>query len=265
MEFELVPVRGQKFDVGRTINPFVCDCFPCTFLNCPKKNYAVQMRRKIPSFEEFWESWKEAIIAINPITQIDYNFPRMHHLHLTYSLINEMMECISFPKGTYWAHGDLAYAFMLKDYPIEQQEYNTIRLVRFNRNGREVDVGIVNVWRGVFEDVDLSKNQRNLAEKISLFIRKIRTALFAHYGEEYKDHLKGWLSPEGRHYICRSVEHEELARRLGYSEMGLEDEGWLKLPSEDVSLGWFGRHHPTAEQRNFLSMHGYDVESYIVL
>ena len=41
MKLKFVPVKNQKFEWGRTINPFKCDCEECTFMNCPKSNYAV--------------------------------------------------------------------------------------------------------------------------------------------------------------------------------------------------------------------------------
>ena len=43
MEFELVPVRGQKFDVGRTINPLVCDRI--TEYECSARGSDLQMER----------------------------------------------------------------------------------------------------------------------------------------------------------------------------------------------------------------------------
>lgn len=39
MELKFDVIKGQKFEIGRTINPFLCDCKECDFLNCPKKNY----------------------------------------------------------------------------------------------------------------------------------------------------------------------------------------------------------------------------------
>lgn len=46
MPFKMVPVKNQKFEIGRTINPFNCDCKKCDFMNCPKNNYAVKMTKK---------------------------------------------------------------------------------------------------------------------------------------------------------------------------------------------------------------------------
>ena len=52
---EFVPVPNQKFDIGRTINPFICDCEQCDFLHCPKNNYAVRMKLKSFLASEFFE------------------------------------------------------------------------------------------------------------------------------------------------------------------------------------------------------------------
>lgn len=50
---EYIPVKNQKFDIGRTINPFKCDCKQCDFLHCPKNNYAVKMKRKSFTVSDF--------------------------------------------------------------------------------------------------------------------------------------------------------------------------------------------------------------------
>ena len=59
MKVEYEPIKNQKFDIGRTINPFKCDCAECTFMNCPKKNYAVKMKIKKHSVDEFFNTYKE--------------------------------------------------------------------------------------------------------------------------------------------------------------------------------------------------------------
>ena len=63
MSFEFVPVKGQKFDFGRTINPIKCDCTICTFMNCPKNNYAVKMKKKV---------WKVAVIGCGAFANWHY-------------------------------------------------------------------------------------------------------------------------------------------------------------------------------------------------
>lgn len=44
MSLEFVPVKGQTFDIGRTINFTKCHCEKCDFMNCP--NYAKKMTVK---------------------------------------------------------------------------------------------------------------------------------------------------------------------------------------------------------------------------
>ena len=46
MTLEFTPVKNQRFDIGRTINPYICDCKTCDFMNCPKDNYVVKLKRK---------------------------------------------------------------------------------------------------------------------------------------------------------------------------------------------------------------------------
>ena len=49
MAFQMIPVKNQKFEIGRTINLSKCDCKECTYMNCPKHNYAVRMAKKYMS------------------------------------------------------------------------------------------------------------------------------------------------------------------------------------------------------------------------
>jgi len=51
----------QKFEIGRTINPMLCNCEKCDFLHCA--NYAVRMKSVDYTVEEFVEQNKDALIA----------------------------------------------------------------------------------------------------------------------------------------------------------------------------------------------------------
>ncbi len=143
MELKFDVIKGQKFEVGRTINPFLCDCKECDFLNCPKKNYAVKTRQHIYKVKEFISAYA-----------IDLKSCRV----LTSELIGEFLECFRFPKGTYW---DLA------DYGAK------IRLVSFNRRGSEVVRGTINTQTGEIWDYDLSSRQYALSERISKGISEV--------------------------------------------------------------------------------------------
>ncbi len=259
MKCELIPVKGQVFNIGRTINPTLCDCKDCDFLHCPKRNYAVEMTRRIPTFDEFWDCWGKEIVSINKVSVIDANFPKSIRIHLTFDLITEMMECIAFPKETYWkADDDIDWR---SDKDIGDRFYGYISIVKFNRRrDREIKIGEIRVNDGWLVDYDLNKQQEKLGRNISEFVKQIISRIASYYEEEYKDRLTGWLSPDGRHYKCTSSQHIELARRLGYSESNIENDGWLKLPSDSTYMGWFGARRPSAEQRNFLSLNGYNVE-----
>lgn len=244
MKFEQIPVRGQKFEIGRTINPFECDCEKCDFLHCPKHNYAVKMTRKIPSFEEFWEYWKDEIIKLNSVSRLMFNFKNQYKLKLNYGIINEMMNCIKFPKGLYWANS-----------------YDTrIDLIKISRNGNEITLGNIYIDKGNIWDSDLSTTQYKVAEKISNFLKNITEHIFEHFEAVYSDSLVGWLTTEGRHYICKHTEHSKLSHMLDSSEIALENRGWIKIISTNDDFGWLGNRNPTAEQRNWLSVHGYSVD-----
>ena len=99
-----VPVKNQKFDIGRTINFAKCDCPECDFLHCPKNNYAVKMKKRALSVADFFEGEGEEIAKVNAVAPISYKFPKNHKLVLTYDAIFDMFDYLqlSFPKGTYW-------------------------------------------------------------------------------------------------------------------------------------------------------------------
>lgn len=143
MELKFDVIKNQRFEIGRTINPFLCNCGQCDFLHCPKKNYAVKVRQHIFKVEEFIEAF---------IKDID------EQKVLTIELINEFMECFRFPKGTYW----------------DTDEYGSkIRLVSFNRKGHEICKGSVDVKTGEVWDYDFTTAQEALAKRISKGILKV--------------------------------------------------------------------------------------------
>lgn len=143
MELKFDVIKGQKFEMGRTINPALCGCKKCDFLNCPKKNYAVKTRKHIYKVDEF----------IN-----EYALSLKRYRILTKDLLGEFMECFCFPKGTYWD---------LTNYGA------SIRLVSFSRRGSEVVKGTINTQTGEIWDYDLSSRQYALAERISKGINKV--------------------------------------------------------------------------------------------
>ena len=62
MKLKLDIVKKQRFEIGRTINPLLCDCEKCDFLHCPKDNYAVKMKPHKYTVKEFYEEWHDEII-----------------------------------------------------------------------------------------------------------------------------------------------------------------------------------------------------------
>lgn len=94
MSLEFVPVKGQTFDIGRTINFTKCNCEKCNFMNC--SNYAKKMTvKKFKNAKEFVESWKQQ----NP--QIANTVAKSHEAFA--ELIEDFMDRMtSFPKGLYW-------------------------------------------------------------------------------------------------------------------------------------------------------------------
>lgn len=259
MSFAMVPVKNQKFEIGRTINLSKCNCEKCTFMNCPKNNYAVKMTKKIWKVVDFWEEFKEEIIQINKPKKWQYSFHNKYNLELNYKLITEFMDMLfRFPKGTYWSPEDKKWH--TDDTDIEEQIYRTIALQKVSRSGNVIDLGEIRICDGKYTDYDLSERQEKLAIKISNALKELKELLFAYYQEQDKDWKIGWLSPEGRHYPCNHGEHFEVAQSLECAEVGLERNGWVHIMLEDLDSGYFYCRKMTAEQRNWLSLNGYKLE-----
>ena len=257
MSFVMIPAKNQKFEWGRTINPFKCDCEECTYMNCPKHNYAVKMTRKIWKVADFWEEFKAEILAINKPCKWEYNFHNDYVLELNYKLITEFIDMLfSFPKGTYWSPEDSGY--YTEDTEIDERIYKIISLQKVSRSGNIVNLGSISIKNGNYIDYDLSATQEKLAIKISKALKELKELIFEYYQEQDKDWTIGWLSPEGRHYPCRNTEHLFLATKLGGSEYMLETMGWVKVALSDTYF-FFGR-NMTAEQKNWLSANGYELD-----
>jgi hypothetical protein len=160
MNLKFVPIKNQKFDIGRNINPFKCDCKECTFMNCPKNNYAVKMKRKGYHIEEFWDEYSKDILIINK--------PNKHRFfRLTYRLLNELMDamCFTFPKGTYWRLDNYSYQLNSEE-DIDDNFYDEITLVKFSRKGEEISLGHITVHDHKIHEWDFTDAQYKLAEKI---------------------------------------------------------------------------------------------------
>ena len=257
MSFAMIPVKNQKFEIGRTINPFNCDCKECDFMNCPKHNYAVKMTKKIWKVADFWEDFKDEILAINKPYKWQYSFHNKYVFELNYKLITEFIDMLfSFPKGTYWSPEDKKWH--TDDTEIEEQIYETIALQKVSRSGNIVNLGTVLVGNGNYQDYDLSATQERLAIKISNALKELKELVFKHYQEQDKDWVIGWLSPEGKHYPCRNTEHYRIAQEIGGGEVLLERDGWVKIALHDTYF-FMGR-NMTAEQRNWLSVNGFELE-----
>ena len=257
MSFVMIPVKNQKFEWGRTINPFKCDCEECIYMNCPKHNYAVRMTKKIWKVKDFWEQYKEEIIAINKPCIWEYGFHNEYVLELNYKLITEFIDMLfSFPKGTYWSPEDAK--FSICDGEIEEKIYRIIALQKVSRRGNIINLCSISVRNGNYIDYDLSATQEKLAIRISKALKELKELLFEYYQEQDKEWVIGWLSPEGRHYPCKHTEHFFLANKLGGGECYLETMGWVKVALSDTYF-FMGR-NMTAEQKNWLSINGFEVE-----
>lgn len=258
MKLEYVPVKGQKFDIGRTINPANCDCKVCTFMNCPKKNYAVKMTRKKYAVDDFWNEYKDDILKINHPKRWQHSFRNNYEFKLTYNLIDRLLDVVfpNFPKGMFWSPNDPANTRT----EVEETVYREILFVKISRSGKEILLGGIGIGLHTIFDYDLNERQYRFAEKVCESIRWLKEKVFEYYHEKHLDKNVGWLSPEGRHYPCDHCEHITLARAIGGSEISLEMDGWVKIISGHEDGFFLNSRTGTAEQRNWLSEHGYILE-----
>ena len=249
MKVEYEPIKNQKFDIGRTINPFKCDCAECTFMNCPKKNYAMKMKIKKHSVDEFFNTYKEQILQLNKYKKIE-----PVDLRLTYFLIDELVgDCISFSKGTYWGFGECVDS----KENIEDSIYNSVELQRLTRDGNIATLGVIYISDGRIVDYNLSDGQYKTATRISAAFKKVRELTDKTF-EERDTSCIGWIDREGRHYKCNAGQHDALARKLGYSEWGLENRGWVKIFYDyNKRTGYYCLARKSPEQINRLIELGY--------
>lgn len=76
----------------------------------------------------------------------------------------------------------------------------------------------------------------------------------------------GWLSPEGRHFLCGTRLHEPCARVvIRMPEEVLETQGWLKVFSPISEPAWLMSptqrvHGPTQAQIDWLFDHGFKLD-----
>lgn len=261
MHIEFEPIKNQKFEIGRTINLSKCDCKKCDFIHCPKNNYAVKMRRKSYTVEDFWRENGEKVCRINDVPKLKCNFPEKYEMRLSYDLLNDFMEFLNFtfPKGTYWSLGDSECNKDEDSTPIGEWIFRRISLVKFNRKGDEVCTGYISIQNPKIEEYDFTESQYRLAQKIRDALQKLKDLIIDHYKNTYSEWKIGWLDRTGRHYICEYGEHSAVAWEFG-GELTLESLGWVRVALSDED-GWFGnRKMLTAEQRNWLSMNGYYIE-----
>lgn len=249
MELKFEPIKSQKFDIGRTINFSKCNCEKCDFMHCPKHNYAVKMKRVKHNFKDFWEVNAENLLSLNPIKIIDTNFPEKIILHLTYEQIEDIMDCMNFPKGTYWDVDKSIFDGTIIDIDIQ----------KISTSGYVSTVGIIFIAGKYFNTYDATISQNKLCHKILDFIKEIISKIVSTCISNNQNPLIGWLSPEGHHYVCESYQHCCLADKLGMGEDMLEHCGWVKIVSTDTYLH---TKKLTAEQQNWISLNGFDCDKY---
>ena len=168
---ELVPVKNQKFDIGRTINFTKCKCDKCDFLHCD--NYAKKMQlRKFKNAKEFVECWKEQ----NPqIAKLIYDDPKAFEI----LLVDFLERMISFPKGLYWkfkrglSNNEVLSIDICRQSRSEYEwdtfgDFTTLANVRFDMNYNKTKYTSYTHYYPHFSD-----RARKLADRISSGLNEV--------------------------------------------------------------------------------------------
>lgn len=162
MKFEQVPVKNQKFDIGRTINFTKCDCEKCDFIHCPKNNYALKMQKRMYTVKEFWDENKDDIVSAGSLQE-----------YFNFDTISDFLDaCVVFPKGTYWEW--VGYDNTINLVVVNRRKYGPDFFVR-------AQIEIISnkrSWeRGTYFFISYhwgcSNVQKKLAEKIQKYLREL--------------------------------------------------------------------------------------------
>lgn len=247
MEMIYEKVKGQKFDIGRTINFTKCNCEKCDFMNCPNNNYAVLTKVKKHSVSDFLILYKDDLIKLNT-----RNFRKdelvLNKLELTYNLINELVgECFNFPKGLFWDFGWSKDDWNHAD--ICDSIYTNIKLVVLKR-GNICTRSTIAIDNGKIYDTSIYSNHCALANRISkafILVKKtvnewIKEATISVPRETIKT---GWLSTDGEFTPTTDYKnHNDIAREYyktrninksnhfdDYDDQLIEKIGFVKISS----------------------------------
>lgn len=143
MPVKFVPVKNQKFNIRKVINPIECSkCTTCNYMKCPNHNYMVRCYLYKYSPEEFFDFYKEDLLNL-----ILYK-PQLNLKVVAWTpefLNSFIMECIKFPKNRYFEVDVQAKNIYIykktkyrEPYKIMRIEYDTKRYFYSpNRYGEE--------------------------------------------------------------------------------------------------------------------------------
>ena len=166
MKFQQVPVKNQKFDIGRTINFTKCDCEKCDFMHCPKNNYALQMQKKMYTVKEFWDENKDDIVSVGSLRE-----------YFNFDTISDFLDaCVVFPKGTYWewVGYDNAIELVVINRCKHGPDFLRRAQIEIFSNNYALDQGMdfpISYYSGC------SNVQEKLAEKIQKYLRDLNELL----------------------------------------------------------------------------------------
>ena len=176
MSVEFVPVVNQRFDIGRTVNPFLCNCKTCDFKHCPKNNHVLKMKPVSHTKEETFEHFKSRFLELNNSKR-----QHSHSLIIDYNLLNDVMEYMNykFPTNTFWS-SKLNFNDNTESGKTEVTE---IVIQKINRIGNIVDLGEIQIKNGNVYESDFSEQQWKLANRLGASFKYFKEKVLEHYEE----------------------------------------------------------------------------------
>ena len=176
MSVEFVPVVNQRFDIGRTVNPFLCNCKTCDFKHCPKDNYVLKMKPVSHTKEETFEHFKSRFLELN-----NPEWQHSHSLIIDYDLLNDIMEYMNykFPTNTFWS----SKLDFNDNTEFGKTEVTEIVIQKINRSGNIVNLGEIQIKNGNVYESDFSEQQWKLANRLGASFKYFKEKVLEYYEE----------------------------------------------------------------------------------
>ena len=247
-------VKGQTFNIGKTINFTKCDCVECDFMNCPKNNYCHEYENSYISVKDFFNDNFELITNCNTLGEKQKYFNILEKcVAIPYSLFCDFIEnCIKFPKNLFWNIGATITNGESDDFIVSSITICSLSGVSYVEIYSDGDL---------VELPKMQKKAKGLANSISKALIELNV-LFKTEKDKFPKYA--WLSEEGVVHRCSS--HLESAERIlkkvydysvkdsddyDYAEDMLISKGFVKLSDSLFSVYCKDSHYRNVNNHQF--------------